>query len=292
MELIAGLEHFVRQNESLAPHTWLRLGGPAELFAEPNTTEELQTLVKRCHEQNVPVRIIGSGSNLLVRDQGVPGVVVALNHPAFASIQVEGAKLTTGGGAKLSSVVSTSVGRGLAGLESLAGVPGTVGGALHGNSGANGVDIGQHLVSADVMTQTGEIHTRQAGELQFTYRQSSLDELVILSATFELEQVDAQELTRRMQKFWIVQKAAQPGGGESVGYLFIDPPGLSASSLIEQAGLKTTKVGGAEICTEHPNFVVAGADATAEDVEKLATLVQSRVKEVTGVELIRQLSTW
>lgn len=292
MELTAGFEHFVRTNEPLAPHTWLRLGGTAEYFAEPNSVEELSAVVRRCRELDVPVRVLGGGSNLLVHDQGVPGMVISLNHPTFATIQVNGHDLTAGGGARLSHVVSTAVGHGLAGLEPLAGVPGTIGGALHGNAGANGVDIGQRTLEATVMTRSGEILTRSNQDLQFTYRQSSLDELVILSATFQLEEVDAPELTRRMQKFWIVQKACQPGGAESVGYLFVDPPGIAASSLIEQSGLKGTKVGGAEICGEHPNFVIAHSGATADDILRLTELVQSRVKEVTGMELQRQLTVW
>ncbi|MHC2070981.1 UDP-N-acetylmuramate dehydrogenase [Bremerella sp. T1] len=292
MELTAGFEHFVRTDESLAQYTSLNLGGSAEYFAEPTTVDELAAIVKRCREHDIPMRVLGGGSNLLVHDEGVPGLVILLNHPTFSGIEVDGNRMTAGGGAKLSHAVSTAVGNGLAGLEALAGIPGTIGGALHGNAGANGVDIGQRVVEAKVMTRSGEVLTRSAQDLQFTYRQSSLDELVILSAVFELESADSQDLTRRMQKFWIVQKASQPGGSDSVGYLFFDPPGMSASTLIEQSGLKGTKVGGAEICEEHANFVIANEDATANDVIRLAELVQSRVKEVTGMDLKCQLTTW
>ena len=292
MELTAGFEHFVRKDESLAPHTWLRLGGAAEFFAEPTTVDELSAVVRRCCEMDVPVRVLGGGSNLLIHDDGVPGMVISLTHPAFSTLQVDGNRLKAGGGARLSHAVSTAVGHGLAGLEALAGVPGTIGGALHGNAGTNGVDIGQSVREATVMTRAGEIHTRSAQDLQFTYRQSSLDELVILDAVFELETADSEELTRRMQKFWIVQKATQPGGEQRVGFLFVDPPGLAARALIEQAGLKGTKVGGAEVCGEHPNFVIATASATTSDILRLSELVQSRVKEVTGVELKRQLTVW
>jgi len=292
MEFTAGFEHFVRTDEALAPYTWLKLGGSAEYFAEPTTIDELAAVVKRCRENEIPARVLGGGANLLVHDEGVPGLVIQLSHPTFSGISIDGNRMTVGGGAKLSHAVSTAVGGGLAGLEALAGIPGTVGGALHGNAGANGVDVGQRVVEATVMTRSGEVKTRTAQDLQFTYRQSSLDELVILSAVFELEPADAQELTRRMQKFWIVQKATQPGGTDNVGYLFFDPPGLAASSLIEQSGLKGTKVGGAEICAEHANFVIAGEDATANDVIRLAELVQSRVKEVTGMDLKCQLTVW
>lgn len=292
MELTAGFEHFVRTEEPLAQYTGLKLGGSAEYFAEPTSIDELAAVVKRSRELNIPTRVLGGGSNLLINDDGVPGLVIYLHHPTFSQIEVTGNRLTAGGGAKLSHVISTAVGQGLAGLEGLAGVPGTIGGALHGNAGGNGVDIGHRTVEATVMTRAGEIITRSATDLHFTYRQSSLDELVILNGVFELEPADSQELTRRMQKFWIVQKAAQPGGSEKMGYLFFDPPGLSASSLIEQSGLKGTKVGGAEICPEHTNFVIASSDATASDVVRLAELVQGRVKEVTGMDLTCQLTVW
>ncbi|PQO37911.1 UDP-N-acetylmuramate dehydrogenase [Blastopirellula marina] len=292
MELTAGFEHFVRTEEPLAQYTGLKLGGSAEYFAEPTSVDELAAVVKRSRELNIPTRVLGGGSNLLINDDGVPGLVIYLHHPTFSQIEVAGNRLTAGGGAKLSHVISTAVGQGLAGLEGLAGVPGTIGGALHGNAGGNGVDIGHRTVEATVMTRAGEILTRTASDLHFTYRQSSLDELVILNGVFELEPTDSQELTRRMQKFWIVQKASQPGGSERMGYLFFDPPGLSASSLIEQAGLKGTKVGGAEICPEHTNFVIASSDATASDVVRLAQLVQGRVKEVTGMDLTCQLTIW
>lgn len=292
MELTSGFEHFIRTDQLLAPYTWLKLGGAAQYFAEPTTIEELAAVVKRCRENEIPIKVLGDGSNLLVSNEGVPGMVIHLSHPTFSAIEVNGNQLSAGGGARLSHVVSTAVGAGLAGLEALAGVPGTVGGALHGNAGAQGVDIGQRTIEATVMTRAGEILTRSAHDLQFTYHQSSLDELVILSAVFELEASESQELTRRMQKFWIVQKAAQPSGAEAVGYLFFDPPGLSASSLIEQSGLKGTKVGGAEICAEHANFVILSSEATASDVSRLAELVQSRVKEVTGMELKCQLTQW
>ncbi|PQO42451.1 UDP-N-acetylmuramate dehydrogenase [Blastopirellula marina] len=292
MELTAGFEHFVRTDEPLAPYTWLKLGGSAEYFAEPTSVDELIAVIKRCREQNVTARVLGGGSNLLVSDTGVPGMVIYLHHPSFCGITVQGNRLTAGGGAKLSHVVSTAVGKGLAGLEGLAGLPGTVGGALHGNAGGNGVDVGQRTVEAQVVTRSGEIVTRTSQDLQFSFRQSSLDELVILNATFELESVDSSELTRRMQKFWIVRKASQPAGTDNVGYLFFDPPGLSAATLIEQAGLRGTKVGGAEVCAEHANFIIASSDASAGDVLRLAELVQGRVKEVTGMDLKCQLVQW
>ena len=148
MGLLTGFEKIVRQAEPLAMHTWFQLGGPAEHFAEPRHADELIALVRRCREEEVPVRVLGQGSNLLVRDEGVAGMVVRLSEPAFAPITVEGQTITAGGGAKLGRVVTAAVREGLAGLEFLVAIPGTLGGALHGNAGTHGGDIGQWTCQA------------------------------------------------------------------------------------------------------------------------------------------------
>src|SRR6188508_1962404 len=143
MPIPAGFEHITRENEPLGPYTWLRVGGAAQYFAEPTSIEELAALVHRCYESGLPVRVLGGGSNLLVRDEGVPGLVVALGAATFGSIHIAGRRVTTGGGAKLGHVISSAVREGLAGLETLVGIPGTIGGALHTNAGTLGGDIGQ-----------------------------------------------------------------------------------------------------------------------------------------------------
>jgi UDP-N-acetylmuramate dehydrogenase len=292
MELWSGLEHIVRDQEPLAAYTWLRLGGAAEYFAEPTTVDELSQLVKRCRERDLPVRLLGGGSNLLVRDPGVPGLVIHLSAAAFAEITVRGRSLTAGGGAKLAHVVSTAVREGLAGLEPLAGIPGTLGGALHGNASPSGDDIGQWARSAVVMTRAGEILTRQREDLRFAYRESSLDELAILSATFELEPDDPVELTKRMQKLWIVKKAAQPLSNQNAAHVFKDPVGANAASLIEDAGLKGTRIGDAEVSDRYANFIIAGPKATSDDVLRLIDLVRSHVADRLGIELVTSLEVW
>ena len=213
-------------------------------------------MVAACHKQQLQVRMLGGGSNLLVREAEVPGLVLLLSAPAFCEIHVDGPRITAGGGAKLGHVISTSVREGLAGLEPLVGIPGTVGGALHNNAGTSGGDIGQHTHSARVMTRSGEICERGPDELRFAYRQSSLDELVILDATFELEKRDTVALTKRMQTLWIVKKASHPKGSQNVAALFKDP-GVPAASLIEQAGLKGRSVGSVSVSDENANFLVA-----------------------------------
>lgn len=292
MSFISGFEEIMRQHEPLAPNTWMGIGGPAEYFVEPRSIEELQAVVKRASDEGMLIRVLGGGSNLLVRDEGVKGVILRLSAPAFNQIQVSKQKVTAGGGARLGHVISHAVRGGLGGLETLVGIPGTVGGALHGNAGSHGGDIGQWTCQADVMTRTGEIISRSRDELVFAYRHSSLDELVILSAQFHLEEEDSQELTKRMQKQWIVKKAGQPLAHQSAGCIFKNPRGLSAGMLIDQAGLKGTRVGGAEVSDRHANFIVVDRDASSNDVLQLIDLVRSRVAEQLGVELELEIDVW
>ncbi len=293
MPLLSGFEAFVRSDEPLAGHTWLQVGGAAQYFAEPRHFDELKALVERCCHEHLAVRILGGGSNVLVSDGGVHGMVVHLAAPAFCEIRVDGGTITAGGGAKLGHVISTSVREGLGGLEALVGIPGTIGGALHGNAGGRGGDIGQWTRRATVMTRTGQLIERQRGDLVFAYRHSSLDELVILEATFELERDDPDELTKRMQKQWIIKKASQPLGSQSAGCIFKNPRGMSAGMLIDQAGLKGTRVGGAEVSQHHANFIVAERGATtSDDILRLIELVRDRVAERLGVELELEIEVW
>jgi UDP-N-acetylmuramate dehydrogenase len=263
-----------------------------EYLAEPTSADELRELVTRCRQQDVPVRILGGGSNLLVRDQGVPGLVVHLGAAAFSEIAVNDSVLTAGAGAKLGHVISTAARAGLAGLEPLVGIPGTVGGALHGNAGTENHDVGQWTASAEVMTRSGDLLVHGRDDLRFSYHYSSIDELVILRATFALEQEDRTELTKRMQMLWIVRKSKQPSRDENMGRIFKNPMGLRAATLIEQAGLKGAKVGGAEISDVNANFIVARTGTTSDDVLRLIDMIASQVNERIGVELEKDIEIW
>lgn len=292
MTLVSGFEKIVRRDEPLAERTWLKLGGTASFYAEPRSVDELAALVRRCCDEEVPIRVLGSGSNVLIRDDGIPGMVVNLWNEAFSDIQIHDGLLVAGGGAKLAHAISETVRSGLGGLEPLVGIPGTIGGALHGNSGSHGGDIGQWACRATVMTRTGEIIQRNREDLVFAYRQSSLDELVILSAEFQLEEEDPEKLTKRMQKQWIVKKASQPLSHQNTACVFNNPRGMSAGMLIDQAGLKGTRVGGAEVSQRHANFIVAEDGATSQDVLRLIDMIRSRVAERLGVELETELEIW
>jgi UDP-N-acetylmuramate dehydrogenase len=189
-------------------------------------------------------------------------------------------------------VISTAVGAGLAGVEMLVGIPGSVGGALHTNAGTLGGDIGQTTVSATVMTSQGEIVTRQKSELRFGYRNSSLDELVILEATLELEPGDPRYLTKQMQQAWILKRAEQPLSDQRMGQIFKSPGGISAPDLIKDARLSDAKVGDARVSERNANFIVAGPNATSRDVLTLIENVRSGVAERTGTDLELAVEVW
>jgi len=171
-------------------------------------------------------------------------------------------------------------------------IPGTLGGALHGNAGTHGGDIGQWTGQVTVIAQTGEVCQRSREDLLFGYRQSSLDELVILEAKLELERDDPRELARRLQKQWILRKASQPMGHQCAGCVFRNPRGTTAGELIEAAGLKGTRIGGAVVSDRHANFIIAEPECTANDVLRLIEIVRSQVNDRLGVSLELELEIW
>jgi UDP-N-acetylmuramate dehydrogenase len=288
----SGFEKILRQGVDLGPYTWFRVGGPAEYLAEPNAFEELAALVRRAKDADIPIRILGGGSNLLVRSGGVVGLVIRLAGDVFSEIRVSGLTLEAGAGTRLGHLISTAVRDGLAGLETLVGIPGTIGGALRGNAGSRGGDIGQWTQGVTVMTAAGEIVHRTRNELVFAYRESSLDDLVILSAQFQLEQDKPEEVAKRMQKHWIMKKATQPLAYQSAGCIFKNPRGMSAGMIIEQAGLKGTRVGSASVSDRHANFIVAEPGASPDDILQLMDLIRDHVSQRMGIELESEIEVW
>lgn len=292
---MSGLDEFaeiIKRNEPLAPFTQLKLGGPAEMLAQPRSRDELAALVRCCFENGFPLRVLGSGCNLLVRDEGVRGVVLRLSEPAFTQITVEGKRVQAGTGAAVSALISQAARNGLAGLETLIGIPGTVGGALRTNAGNRNSDIGQFVRSVEVLDSHGKIHVRERDELQFSEHGSNLDDPVILSGEFVLDTDSADAIVKRMTKAWIQRKAAQPFSFQAAGRIFKNPRGLSAAAMIEQAGLVRTKVGGAEVSDRDANYIVVQSGASARDVLRLMDLMRSRVKERFNVDLEREITIW
>lgn len=291
-DITAEFSSITRTDVPLAGDTWLKVGGPAQYVVEPRSVDELASVVRWARENETPIRVLGGGSNVLVRDEGVPGVVLRLTHECFRQVDVDGSSLTAGGGALLSHAVSESVAAGLSGLEMLVGIPGTVGGAIRGNAGSRAGEIGAVVSAVEVMTASGEIFTRTDDELSFAYRSSSVNELVVLSATFALKEEPIDDVAKRMRTQWVQRKATQPYGFQSAGCIFKNPRGLSAGELIDKAGLKGTRVGQAEVSDRHANFIVTEEGATSADVHKLIDLIRSRVHEAHGIELETEVISW
>lgn len=292
MAAFSGLEHIVREQQPLAPLTWLRIGGVAEYFAEPTTIDELCQIVARCYQLEMPLRILGGGSRIVASERGVRGLVVQLTAPVFGEIHVASPTVSAGAGAKFGQLVSTSVREGLAGLESLVGIPGSVGGALRGNASSFGSSIGPWVTAVRVITAQGEIVARQRDQLRFSHGDSSLDDPVILDGVFALEPGDSGELTRRMQKAWIIKRTSQPSGNLGTGRLFKDPHGMGAAEVIEQAGLRGFTVGAARVADASANFVEVHPGATIEDVRRLIEQIRARVASALGVDLECELEMW
>jgi UDP-N-acetylmuramate dehydrogenase len=292
MSTFSGLEHIVRTSEPLAPYTWLRLGGAAQYFAEPTTTEELVALVQRCHKSGTPVRILGGGSNLIVRDEGVQGLVISLAAAHFGRIERRGDTIIAGAGAKLSHLISAAVREGLKGLEELAAIPGTVGGALRGNVQAHSGDIGQAVVSATMLKTSGEMVKKAGDQLHFAHHYSNLDELVILEAEFGLEAGDPVFLTKQMQQHWIQHKAAQPLTEERCARLFKNPTGSTANQVIDDSGLRGYRVKEAVLSSRNSNFVVVSDSCRSKDVLALVDDVQKTVRQRLGIDLEPTVECW
>lgn len=292
MQALDEFAAIVKRNEPLAPYTYFKVGGPAEMLVQPRSLPELMAVVRRCSEKGVPLRVLGGGCNVLIRDEGVRGAVLRLSAPEFTRVHVEGNQVWAGSGAVLSALISQAARHGLAGLESLIGIPGTVGGALRHNAGDRSGEIGPYVHRVEVLDSHGTLQVRERDELRFAYRWSNLDDPVLLSAQFELEKDDAGAIVKRMRKVWIQRKASQPLSFQAAGRIFKNPRALSAAALIEQAGLAGTRVGGAEVCERHANFIVAQTGTTARDVLRLIDLIRSRVRERFHVELELEISVW
>ena len=229
---------------------------------------------------------------MLVRDEGVKGIVLRLASPTFTRIALEGRRLKAGCGATLSAAIAHSAHAGLTGLEALVGLPGTIGGALLLNAGDRTSDIGQFVRRVEVLDNQAVVQMREHDDLRFTSAGAILDDPVLLSAEFELDADGTETIVKRLRKAWIQFKAARPFSYQSATRIFKNPPGLNAGVLIEQTGLVGTKVGAAVVSERNPNYIIAEAGATARDVLRLIDLVRTRVQDRFHVELELALSVW
>ncbi len=292
MTLFEKFPHIVREHEPLAQYSWLRIGGSARYFAEPTTLKELSALVKEATSAGLTLRILGGGSNLLIREQGVDGLVISLAAPDFAQIHIDGCAVTVGAGAKLGHLVSRTVGAGLAGLEHLVGIPGTVGGAIIGNAGVIHDDLGSSVVAATVLNRDGTTSRRESSGLQFAFRRSNLDDTIVLAIDLKLEAGGESELTRRMQASWIMKRANQPSTDLRTVLAFVEPDGVSLAELFETAGVRGASDGEAALSAQFPGYIIASGAVTSEQVLALIAQVRRAVELKTGVALQSQLRIW
>ena len=275
----------IRRDEPLAKHTTLRIGGPADVYVEPASEADLANILKFCAERDVPFFILGRGSNLLVRDGGVRGVVICLSHPHLSKIEIIGERLNCGAGAKLKNVSVEAKRNNLSGVEFLEGIPGSVGGALRMNAGAMGAATFGAVESLRFMDHAGEIHERIAGDVPVEYRACPLlKNHIALGAVFKCTPLPREEIEQRMKAYSEKRWESQPAA-PSAGCIFKNPEKIPAGKLVDELGLKGTRVGGAVVSAEHGNFIVNDGQATARDVLELIAQLKARATEARGIEL-------
>jgi UDP-N-acetylmuramate dehydrogenase len=272
------------RNAPLAPLLWFKAGGPADMLFEPADVDDLCDFL-RTLPATTPVLVLGLGSNLIVRDGGVAGVVVRLRKP-FGNVSVEGDTLVCGGGASGIAVSSAARDAGLSGLEFLRGIPGTVGGFVRMNGGAYGREVADVLVEAVVATRAGVVETRTAAALDYRYRHSNLaDGEVVISARLCGVPGDKTAIQAEMDRIAAAREASQPLRTRTGGSTFKNPPGNEAWALVDRAGCRGLRVGGAEVSEKHTNFLINTHRASAADIEALGELVRAHVLRDSGVAL-------
>jgi UDP-N-acetylmuramate dehydrogenase len=270
-------------DEPMRKYTWMKVGGPADFYIEPMDKDDLMAIVDYFHTHNYSWMVLGRGSNVLVSDEGIRGAVINVEH-ALSKIYIEGGLVIAEAGVWLTKFVDFCIQNELTGVEMLAGIPGTIGGAVVMNAGSHGGEIADHLVEVEVIRNG---HTQQVKNenAQFAYRRSGFDQDVVLSASFKLQQGDKELLSARRRELILRRNETQPLEFPNLGSMFKNPPNTFAAKLVEQAGLKGKRVGNAQISEKHANFIINLGDAKAEDVVKLIDLVKRTVYQNSGVML-------
>ena len=292
MDIFSGLEKIVETKHPLAKETWYGLGGPADYFIRPQNNEQLAQVVKRCNDNRVPIYVLGYGSNLLVSDEGVRGAVIQLKSDNFSQITFAKEQVTAGAGVELSKLLLTCAKKGLSGLEPLAGIPGSIGGAVRMNSGGNFGDIGTVIESVTLMDKNGKVFEKKKPELQFDYRQTNITAKFILEARINMAAGDPEQITKTIKEIWVYKKNNQPLNTINSGCIFKNPRGLSAGAMIDRTGLKGLQAGGAIVSEKHANFFIAQKGCTSKDVMQLIDMVKEKVLKQFNVELELEIEIW
>src|ERR1700759_3165670 len=272
-------------NQSLAQLTWFRVGGPAQVLFTPADESDLAYFLKHLLD-DIPVIVVGVGSNLIVRDGGVSGVVIRLSPRAFGETSVDGDIVTAGAAALDKRVAETAAAANLAGIEFYFGIPGTIGGALRMNAGANGAETRDVLFEATGIDRKGNVHTFSNADMKFVYRNSGVDPSIIFtSARFRVRRAAPEAIRARMNEVQTHRETAQPIREKTGGSTFQNPPGHSAWKMIDAAGCRGLRLGGAQVSEMHCNFLINTGSASAHDIETLGETVRERVKQNSGIEL-------
>lgn len=285
-ELQATLGARLLINEPMLNHTSWRVGGVAQYFLEPQDLSELKSGIKLASKLGLPVTVIGNGTNLLVQDTGISGLVIKIAR-GLNTVSIEGTNVIAGAGAMLPIVAQQAMKNNLAGFAWCAGIPGSIGGAVIMNAGANGSSISDIITNAQVMDQEGNIFDMFREQMDFSYRASVFQRrnLVVLETTFALCSGNQQEIAKEMGLYTAQRKIAQPQGYPSAGSVFKNPPNQSAGKLIELAGCKGLKIGNAQVSTVHANWIVNLGGATAQDILDLIETIREKVEKKFGVYL-------
>jgi UDP-N-acetylmuramate dehydrogenase len=274
----------IRENADLSRTNWFRVGGPAQFLFKPEDVKDLAAFLKAL-PKDIPVTVLGVGSNLIVRDGGIDGVVIKLGR-GFAAIEVQDGNIIAGAGALDLNVALVACDHSLAGLEFLSGIPGTIGGAVRMNGGAYGSDISQILIEAEIVERSGQMRTVSNAELGFAYRNSALTEgAIVTKAVLRGMMGDKGIIADRIKQINTEREETQPVRSRTGGSTFKNPDGQKAWQLIDKAGCRGLKVGEAQVSEKHCNFLINTGNATARDLEALGEEVRKRVKEQTGVLL-------
>ena len=293
IERLPAVRGRLRETVDLAPSTWFRVGGPAEILFRPADRDDLATFLAGC-PADVPVTVIGVASNLLVRDGGIPGVVIRLGGD-FARVRMEGLCVIAGGGALDVTVAQEALAAGIGGLEFLSGIPGTIGGAVKMNAGAYGRELVDVIGAAEALDRQGRLHKLDKKDLGLTYRHSAVPEdWIFLGAELKAEAGDRAKITAKLLDIQAAREASQPIRSRTGGSTFANPPGHKAWKLIDQAGCRGLRIGGAMVSEKHTNFLINTGSATSADIETLGETVRRRVREMSGIELrweIRRIGT-
>lgn len=282
---LAHLRGKVLFNEPLSKHTWLGVGGPAEIMFSPLDEKDLSFFLKNKPE-NLPFYMLGGGSNLLVRDGGIKGVVIKLDSPYFKQIYLENGSIKCFGGSLNASLKNFLIKNSLSGLEFLCSVPGTIGGAIKSNAGCFGSSLSDILISADLMDDKGNIKTFACNDFNFSYRHSEIPPFhIVLSVLLKTGKDTPENIQKIIREQALYRKTHQPTGVRTAGSTFKNLPNAKAWELIKQAGCDTLEIGGAKVSDKHCNFLINTGMATAEDFEVLGNIIVKKVKEKTGQTL-------